>query len=111
MGGCGPGPSQGHPPGAESEGRSCVATVAAGTQSGMKEGGMMTKQRKYPSKPKRGGEQWALKVLIAVGVPAFAAGFFLLRSGIEVTIGSKEATKGAVGRKEMRPTLSAARFA
>jgi len=72
--------------------------------------GTVAKQKRCLSKGKTGGGRWAVKVFMALAVLVIVGGFFYLRSGFEVLIGSKVATKGGVIRRETRPTLSPARF-
>jgi hypothetical protein len=71
---------------------------------------LVAKLKKYPTNQKTRGGRWAVKVLMALAVLVIVGGFFYLRSGFEVLIGSKVATKGGVIRRETRPTLSPARF-
>ena len=70
----------------------------------------MAKARECLSKPKKGDDRWAVKVLVGLAVTAVGSGFFLLRFGSEVPTGYKAATNGPLVRKENRPTLSPARF-
>lgn len=70
----------------------------------------MPKQKQRPSKGKKGGSRFPLKVLIVLAVLGVAGGFFFFRSGSEGPKGSKAAIKGAVVRRETRPTLSPSLF-
>ncbi len=70
----------------------------------------MAKQKRCLSKGKTGGGRWAVKGFMPLAVLVIVGGFFHLRSGFEVLIGSKAATKGGVIRRETRPTLSPASF-
>jgi len=73
----------------------------------------MPKHQKCPSKgkgKKKGRGDWAVKVLIALAVLGVAGGFFFFRSGSEGPEGSKVAARGALVRKETRPTLSPSLF-
>ncbi len=69
----------------------------------------MGKQKKHP-KGKKGGGRFPLKVLIVLAVLGVAGGFFFFRSGSEGPKGSKVAARGALVRKETRPTLSPSLF-
>ena len=70
----------------------------------------MSTSKKRSSNERAARGRWGVKALLAVALPLVAAGVFFLRSAPTVPAGSGVATKGAVVRKETRPTLSPARF-
>jgi hypothetical protein len=76
----------------------------------MKGDGLMAMSKKRSSNERAARGRWGVKALLALALPLVAAGVFLLRSAPTVPAGSGAATKGAVVRRETRPTLSPARF-
>jgi hypothetical protein len=70
----------------------------------------MATHKRRPSRQKAGGARWTARILLGLAVAVIAGGWLLLKSGPEGPQGSPEASKGAVVRKETRPTLSPARF-